>query len=97
VSDILKILDQVPIWRAMTQLPKRVQALEEKLAALEARLAASPPQAAAPAQPCRYCGERALRLTSSERSKRPSGRLGARDEVWTCSACGRWEEREGVK
>lgn len=35
-SDIAKILEQIPIWKAVTGLPKRVAELERKVAALEA-------------------------------------------------------------
>jgi hypothetical protein len=35
VSDILKILDQIPIWKALRELPKRVTELETRLKAHE--------------------------------------------------------------
>ncbi|WP_313534519.1 hypothetical protein [Haematobacter sp.] len=37
VSDILKILDQIPIWKTVRDLPARVAALEQRVAALEGR------------------------------------------------------------
>lgn len=36
VSDILKLLDQVPVWKTLRALPRRVDDLERRLAALEA-------------------------------------------------------------
>lgn len=38
VSDILKILDQVPIWKTVKELPKRIDALEAENKELRAQL-----------------------------------------------------------
>jgi hypothetical protein len=35
VSDAIKLLDEIPIWKAVVGLPKRVADLERKVAALE--------------------------------------------------------------
>jgi hypothetical protein len=35
VSDILKILDQIPIWKKVSALPARIEALEKRVAELE--------------------------------------------------------------
>ena len=35
VSDAIKILDQVPIWKQIRELPKRIAALEQRVAELE--------------------------------------------------------------
>ena len=37
VSDALKILDQIPVWKQIRELPKRVTELEHRLAALEGK------------------------------------------------------------
>jgi Zn ribbon nucleic-acid-binding protein len=37
VSDILKLLDQIPIWKAVSSLPRRVSELEKKVAELEGK------------------------------------------------------------
>jgi hypothetical protein len=34
VSDILKLLDQIPIWKAVSGLPKRIAEIERRLEAL---------------------------------------------------------------
>jgi len=36
VDDILKILERIPLWKKLTALPTRVDALEKRLAELEA-------------------------------------------------------------
>lgn len=48
--DIMKALEALPIWRRLTVLPDRVDALERRLQALEASKAATPSSGA-----CRYC------------------------------------------
>lgn len=93
VSDILKLLDQLPIWKTVKDLPARVTALEARVAALEApRLATS-----SPGQVCPGCGAHALRRTAAVTSSTPFGALGAKDETWTCSACGAQDERLAVR
>lgn len=94
VSDILKILDQVPIWKRLKAMPERIEALEARVAELESAIADPREQ---PGEPCPACGAPALRRTSSVRSSGPFGPLGAKDEVWTCSACGEKDERFNVK
>jgi endogenous inhibitor of DNA gyrase (YacG/DUF329 family) len=39
VSDMLKLLDQIPIWKAVSGLPKRVANLERKVADLQEKSA----------------------------------------------------------
>ena len=36
VSDIIKLLEQIPIWKAIRELPKRITELEARVASLEA-------------------------------------------------------------
>jgi hypothetical protein len=56
VSDLLKILDQIPIWKSLASLPRRLQALETRVAELEAKasLPIAPP--IDPAKACPMCG-----------------------------------------
>jgi len=94
VSDILKILDQVPIWKTVKELPKRVEALEKANAELEAKLkliGAAPPKAHG--QICPACGEPAVRRKSSQPHKGHFADMGVRDEIWTCEICGDSETR----
>jgi hypothetical protein len=90
VSDILKLLDQIPIWKTVSQLPKRVSALEERIAVLEAKLAS---RAVVPGQSCAACGEPALRRTKRVPTTGVFAGMGVMDEEWTCSACGDVEVR----
>ena len=90
VSDILKILDQVPVWRTLRGLPDRVAVLETRIAELEAKLEKPPAKAG---QPCPACGELAMRRTATRPHTGPLGELGARDETWACTNCGDTEER----
>jgi predicted RNA-binding Zn-ribbon protein involved in translation (DUF1610 family) len=95
VSDILKILDQVPIWKTVKELPKRVEALEKEHAALKAeldQLRSAPKQK--PGETCPACGEPAMRRTKSEPTKGTFAGMGLRDETWTCSECGEVDIRE---
>lgn len=94
LSDILKLLDQLPIWKTLKAQPARIDALEERIAKLEQ---ASQRPARAPGQPCPECGAHALRRTESKPSAGPFGALGARDEVWTCAESGARDEREAVR
>lgn len=84
----------MPIWKTLKVLPGRIEALERRVAELEQAKALP---GIAPGQTCPACGAAALRRTSSIRSKGPFGDLGARDEIWTCGACGEQDERESVK
>ncbi|MEZ2410552.1 hypothetical protein AB6806_27525 [Bosea sp. RCC_152_1] len=98
VSDILKILEQIPIWKTVSALPKRVAALEDQVVALKAKLdEANAAPAILPGEPCQACGQRAMRRTSRRKSAGVFGDVGAMDETWTCSACGEVEEREVVR
>ena len=70
------------------RLAKRIATLEERVSALENQL-----KKAAPADACRYCGERALRL-----SEQPSCAMGTHpkkwtEEIWTCAKCGKQDIR----
>lgn len=94
VSDILKILDQVPVWKVLTKTPGRLDALEKRIAALEE---AKMLPGVSPGEPCPACGAHALRRTSSEKTKGHMAVFGARDEVWTCTSCGATDVRENVK
>ncbi|MHB2265673.1 hypothetical protein [Aliihoeflea sp. PC F10.4] len=42
VSDILKVLDQIPVWKSLKALPGKLDALEKRVSELEAELARRP-------------------------------------------------------
>jgi hypothetical protein len=78
---MLKILDNVPVWKTLVTLPRRVEALEQRLAALEAK----------PAAPgwmtCKLCGG-AMDVTV-ERPDPVFGAMGKKRLDLRCGACGR--------
>lgn len=90
VSDILKILDQVPVWRTVKELPKRVQALEEELAVLKEQMK-SPTETTG--EPCPFCGKHAMRMEWSTPIGGAMGKLGVMRESWKCQECGRSREK----
>jgi hypothetical protein len=94
VSDILKLLDQMPVWKTLKALPPRIEALERRVAELEGGRQLP---GTSPGQPCPACGHHSLRRTSSKTSTGPFGALGARDEIWTCGNCGEIDQRNGVR
>jgi hypothetical protein len=51
VSDILKLLDQIPIWKTVSTLPKRVAELERQVAELQKNMMAAPS-----GRECPICG-----------------------------------------
>jgi hypothetical protein len=52
VSDIAKLLEQIPIWKAITTMPKRVAELERQVAALQKNTATAQPTG----RECPICG-----------------------------------------
>jgi hypothetical protein len=42
VSDIIKLLEEIPIWKAVASLPKRIAELEKRVQQLEAGATARP-------------------------------------------------------
>ena len=81
VSDILKLLDQVPIWKKLSGLPARLDELERRVKDLEGALAARPARDA-----CPRCGG-ALEIERDE--PHPTfGMMGVRNRHLACSICG---------
>ncbi len=90
VSDILKILDQIPIWKAVANLPRRVAELETKVAALEAIAGRAPP--ALTGRECAICGT-PMRVTS-ETPDPTFGALGVKTHHMECAECGATTDRQ---
>src|ERR1700730_9531985 len=65
VSDILKILDQIPIWKAVTGLPRRVAELERKMGELQEQVATGAKTKVVPGRECPICGSPMKVLTES--------------------------------
>lgn len=84
VSDILKILDNVPLLRRLKALPTEVDEMKARIEALEDRLAAPP---VAPGRECPSCGHHAMRVTGTKKGGKFAN-LGVNTETWTCENCG---------
>jgi hypothetical protein len=78
LEDVLNVLDRVPIWKRLKQVPAEVDEIKERIIALEDRLGSK-----WPADVCRFCGERAARLSSS----RAANDKGIVTEYWHCEKC----------
>jgi hypothetical protein len=91
VSDILKILDQIPVWKSLAGLPKRLADLEARVAAMEGRASAAPRRAGPRADECPTCGGK-LRVTL-ERRDPDFGPMGQKIHEMICDGCGTTTER----
>jgi hypothetical protein len=93
VSDILKLLDQIPIWKAVSGLPKRIAEIERRLEALENQaMLKTGPQKPPLAMICPICGG-TMKVT--EENPHPLlGVTGLKILSMTCEACGNKTERD---
>jgi len=85
VDETLKVLERIPIWKRLGEIPAEVDDLKQRLAVLEGQL-----NGKWPADVCRYCGARAVRL--ARQFGRPDIH-GLMVEEWACGDCGRVDER----
>jgi hypothetical protein len=90
VSDILKILEQIPVWKALVSLPKRLGELEGRMKALEDGRAGAPNRAPGPKE-CPKCG--ATMRVEREEAHRTFSSAGVKNHFLTCDACGNEAER----
>lgn len=79
VDETLKVLERIPIWKRLGQIPAEVDDLQKRVAALEEKLGGK-----WPADVCKYCGERAVRLADQRHT----------EENWVCAVCGETELRK---
>ena len=84
MDDMLKALDRWDEWRILRTLPTRVAELEAMVQDLNQKL-----NGKWPADVCRLCGERGLRLTDS---RGPDSKGNTR-EFWVCEKCGGNDDR----
>jgi len=83
VDDVLKVLDRIPIWKRLQQIPGEVDELKERIASLEERLGDKwPPDV------CKFCGTRALRLRATFAADKGKVR-----QQWQCGECTKTEIR----
>jgi len=93
VSDLIKLLDEVPIWRAVAGLPKRLAELERKVTELEAAIKA---KSATPVIPegriCPICGSE-MKVTSE--TAHPTFHFaGVKVHHMECTSCGNQTQRQ---
>jgi hypothetical protein len=82
IGDVLSILDHIPIWKRVKELPDKVAAVEKRLAALEAK----------PNLPiCEACGEGFMRRQADTPLTGPFAvfnHAGDGLKVYKCDKCG---------
>ncbi|MEP9385601.1 hypothetical protein [Mesorhizobium sp. KR9-304] len=84
LEDFNKMLDRIPIWKRLGEVPAEVDGLMKRVADLEAKL-----NNKWPGDVCRMCGARAARLTDT---RGPTSQ-GIVHENWTCGECGETDYR----
>lgn len=87
-SDILKLLEQVPVWKSLVTLPKRLADLEARVKAMEA---AGGGRAGPRANECPACG--ATMVFVEEKPDTIYGAAGGMTHLLRCDGCGRTAER----
>jgi hypothetical protein len=87
VSDIIKLLEQVPGWKAVVGLPKRLAELEARVKALEEAKGAAKPNP----RDCPICG---ARMTVVSETDHPTlGPVGVKVHAMRCDGCGNTASR----
>lgn len=87
VSDILKLLDQIPIWKQLKALPQQIADLQTRVAALEKQIVERPA-----AERCPMC-ETGILKTLKVTPHPVMGDVGLQERHLTCESCGHTEKR----
>lgn len=90
LADLNALLEKVPVWKRLVELPRYVNELEQRVRALEEKLGQPLSKEACPS-----CGEKAFFVTSSAPDP-VMGEVGAMRRTYTCRACGFTENRMEV-
>jgi len=80
ISDMLNILDKIPIWKQLKALPAKVEALEKRIAELESKPSSND-------DICPKCKQKTFELISSQKDE-TFGELGVYERLYRCSSCG---------
>jgi len=89
-SDVLKILEEIPLWKVVSTLPKRVAELERKIAALEATQTARP--SGRTGRECPFCDSQ-MKVTS-EHDDPTFGFAGVKSHIMQCPNCDKMAQRQ---
>jgi hypothetical protein len=92
VSDVIKLLDQIPIWKALRELPKRVIELEARIKALEESAAQRQITAVPNALACPLCGS-GMKVTA-ETPHHEFAFAGVKVHSVECPNCGHKTDRD---
>lgn len=92
VSDILKLLDQIPIWKVVAGLPRRVAELERAVGELQEKFATASSPKAPSGKECPICG--ATMKVLSEWPHPNFGFAGRKIHALECSECGNKTNRD---
>ena len=90
VSDIIKLLEQIPIWKAVSSLPKRLAELEKRMEALESKAGAA--RLLPDPKACVICGS-TMKVTR-ETPHPDFGFAGMKVHAMECPDCGTRTSRD---
>jgi uncharacterized protein with PIN domain len=77
VTNILKLLDKIPVWKQLKDLPGKVTSLENRIAKLEKKLSGGD-------KICPECGSSNYKLKKTEVRDRF---LGTKEKIIVCDDC----------
>ena len=78
--DVVRLLEQIPIWKKLKVLPEKLAALEKRMSDLEAKVDA-------PGKKCPKCGKFSFSVESSTPDK-TFGEAGGNNVTYKCASCG---------
>jgi len=87
-SNILALLERIPVWKKLIDLPKRVDDIDRKIVDIENKLSSSSEIK------CPACGEYKYFVVSSIKDKN-MGDMGTVTRKYKCKACGFSEDKTG--
>ncbi|MDN7871292.1 hypothetical protein QZM26_17940 [Burkholderia multivorans] len=87
-GDLLKLLEQLPVWKQVVGMSKEIEALRKRVELLEQSQQQIPQ-----ADQCPKCRGLAYRLDRTEADPM-FGRLGVQRRVYVCGSCGHTEHKQ---